>query len=109
MKVLAIGRLRQGADAHQIARRARDEMRALWQLYRDGIVREMYSPGGPGSVLVIEVAAREEAEALLASLPLAAEGIIDFELIELRPFSGLEALFAGQPPAPDRGEEQGKS
>jgi hypothetical protein len=107
MKLLAIGRLRQGADAYQIALRTHDEMRALWQLYRDGIVREMYSPGGPGSVLVIEATARQEAEAILASLPLAADGVIDFELIELRPFSGLEVLFAGQPPAPDRGQGPG--
>ena len=47
MRLLAIGRPRDGADVHQIARYAREEMRALWQLYRDGVVREMYSPGCP--------------------------------------------------------------
>jgi hypothetical protein len=71
-------------------------MRALWQLYRDGVVREMYSPGGPGAVLVLETAARQEAEAALAGLPLAAAGVVGFELIELHPFSALQVLFAGQ-------------
>jgi hypothetical protein len=97
MKLLAIGRLREGADARDIARLARAEMRALWQLYRDGVVREAYSPGGPGAVLLLDTAARHDAEAALSGLPLAAGGVIDFELIELRPFSAFEVLFTDRP------------
>jgi hypothetical protein len=97
MKLLAIGRPHEGADAHQIALCAREEMSALWQLYRDGAVQQMYSPGRPGAVLVLEVATRDQAEAALAGLPLAAGGLIDFELIELRPFSAFEVLFADLP------------
>ena len=97
MKLLAIGRLREGADVREIALRAHDEMRALWQLYRDGVVREMYSPGRPGAVLLLETAARQDAETALAGLPLAAGGVIDFELIQLRPFSAFEVLFADRP------------
>jgi hypothetical protein len=37
-----------------VARHADAEVRALWQLYRDGVVREMYSPAGPGAILVLE-------------------------------------------------------
>jgi hypothetical protein len=43
----------------------------------------------PGAVLVMETANRGEAEAALAALPLAGAGVIDFELIELHPFSAL--------------------
>jgi hypothetical protein len=98
MKLLAIGRPRPGADTGQITRHARGEMFALWRLYRGGVVREMYSPGRPGAVLVMETANRGEAEAALAALPLAARGVIGFELIELHPFSAFEALFAGELP-----------
>jgi hypothetical protein len=98
MKLLAIARPRQGADVGLITRHAPDEMRALWQLYRDGVVREMYSPGRPGTVLVLETEDRAEAEAAVAALPLTAAGVIDFELIELYPFSAFEVLFAGGPP-----------
>ncbi len=94
MKLLAIGRLREGADAREITLRADHELRALWQLYRDGVVREMYWPGRPGAVLLLEAAARQDAEAALAGLPLVAGGVIDFEVIELRPFSAFEVLFA---------------
>jgi hypothetical protein len=104
MKLLAIGRPRAGTDAGQIARRARDEMRALWQLYRDGVVREVYSPGRAGAVLVLETAGRQQAEDTVAGLPLAASGVIDFEVIELLPFGAFEVLFAGQRSSDGRGE-----
>ena len=104
MKLLAIGRLRDRAGAHEIARYAREEMSALWQLYRGGAVREMYSPGRPGAVLVLEAASAPEAEAALAGLPLTAAGLIVFEVIELHPFGAFEVLFAdGQRPVSPAG------
>jgi hypothetical protein len=109
MKWLAIGRLREGAGTREIAVRARAELRALWQLYRDGVVREMYSPGRPGAVLLLETAARQDAEAALAGLPLAAGGVIDFELIELNPFSAFEVLFADRPDFVSPAEGQGST
>jgi hypothetical protein len=105
MKLAAIGRPRGGADAHEMGRYAHQEMAALWQLYRDGVVREMYSPGRPGAVLVLEAAGSHEAEAAVAGLPLAAAGLIVFEVIELHPFSALQVLFAGQqPPVATQGQ-----
>jgi hypothetical protein len=93
--VLAIGRPREGVDATTaIAARAREEMRDLWQLYLDGSVREAYSPGGPGAVFVLEAASVEAARDVLSELPLVADGIIEFELIELRPFTAFELLFS---------------
>jgi hypothetical protein len=94
VKLLAIGRPRGEADVAQIGRYAATEMRALWQLYRGGIVREMCSPGGPGAVLVLEASTKTEAESAVAGLPLAAAGLVDFEVIELHPFGALEVLFA---------------
>lgn len=106
MKLLAIGRPRAGVDPGQdIARHAVAEMRSLWSLYRDGVVREMYSPGGPGAVLVLETRTRDDALAALATLPLVAHQVIEFELIELHPFSALGVLFAGFGPA---GPEPGR-
>lgn len=83
--------------ADQVPARPPRVARALWQLNRDGLVREMYSPGRPGAVLPLETAARQDAEAALAGLPLAAGGVIDFELTELRPFIAFEVLFADRP------------
>jgi hypothetical protein len=94
MKLLAIGRPDDGVGPREIACHAREEVAALWDLYRAGVVREMYSPGGPGAVLVLETPGRAEAEAALATLPLTASGLIIFEVIELKPFTAFEVLFA---------------
>jgi hypothetical protein len=95
MKVLAVGRPRVGIDLRrEIAPHVRKELTALWQLYASGTVREMYSPGGPGSILLLEVDTTDAARETLASLPLVANGIIDFELIELHPFGALDSLFS---------------
>ena len=57
MKLLAIMRPAGGADVREaVTARARAELSVLWALYRDGVVREMHSPGGPGSVLILEAA-----------------------------------------------------
>jgi len=72
---------------------ARQEMRALWDLYRTDVVREMYSPGGVGAILIIEAESLEDAERHLAGLPLVRNQIVSVELIELHPFSALQMLF----------------
>jgi hypothetical protein len=97
VKLLAIGRPPAAADVSQIGRHAAAEMRAPWQLYREGVVREMYSPGRPGAVLVLEASTKTEAETAVAGLPLAAAGLIGFEVIELHPFGAFEVLFGNQP------------
>jgi len=94
MKVLAVGRAREGIDPRvAIPPHALAELSALWSLYAAGTVREMYSPGGPGAVLVLETESVSAAQDALAQLPLVANGIIDFEPIELKPFAAFAALF----------------
>ena len=87
-------RPRDGVDAHRkIAPHAESELRALWELYRGGTVREMYSPGSPGAVLVLEADSVDTAQQLLAQLPLVANEIMTFELIELHSFAAFQMLF----------------
>ncbi len=95
MKLLAIGRPQPGVETRTaIARHAADELGMLWAFYRDGFVREVHSPGGPGAVLILEASSVEAAEERLAALPLVGNDIIEFELIELRPFTAFERLFS---------------
>jgi hypothetical protein len=97
MKLLAILRPRDGIDAQSaVMEHAREELHALWDLYRSGFVREMYSPGGPGAILVLEADSREEAAGRLADLPLLAADIMTLELIQLHPFGAMQMLFADQ-------------
>jgi hypothetical protein len=92
-------RPRDGVDVRaEVARHADAELRALWELYRDGFVREMYSPAGPGAILVVEAESVQEAERRVSQFPLIAAGVMALEVIELRPFAAMEMLFS-RPPA----------
>ena len=95
MKLLAIMRPRPGTDiAESVARHAEAELRKAWELYRAGVVRELYAPAGPGAVLILEATSADEGREALSQLPLLANGIVELELIELRPFTALQTLFA---------------
>lgn len=101
MKLLAVMRPRDGVDAQrECAPHAESELRALWELYRGGTVREMYSPGSPGAVLVLEADSVHTARQALAQLPLVANEIMTLELIELHSFAAFQMLFrnSSQPP-----------
>jgi hypothetical protein len=87
MKVLVLCRPRPGVDRDQIAPHTADEMAALQSLRAAGSLREAYSPGGPGAVLIFD-GERPTVEGAIASLPLMQAGLIDAELIELHAFPG---------------------
>ncbi len=95
MKILAILRPGDGGDlGGAIVARAQEELGVLWNHYREGLVREVYSPGGPGAVLIVEAASRYSAQSALGALPLLADKIMSLELIELHPFAAFEMLFS---------------
>ena len=67
----------------------------MWEQYETDQVREFYlrADHQPGAVLVLECADVMEAERLVAALPIAEAGLLDFELIPLRPYMGFRQLF----------------
>jgi hypothetical protein len=87
-----------GVDVRvEVPRHADAELRALWQLYSDGVVREMYSPGVAGAILILEAGSVQDAERHLARLPLLSSGVMALEVTELRPFGAIEMLFSDSP------------
>jgi hypothetical protein len=67
----------------------------VWQLYSSGTIREAhFRADHRTAVLVLEARDREEAERILAELPLVKNGLIRFELIPLQPYPGWERLFS---------------
>jgi hypothetical protein len=96
MKILVLPRPIAGASTETMQRHADEEVRVIWDLYAQGIVREFYTrTNEPGRVvLVLEVASEETARDALASLPFARLDLIDFDLIPLGSFVGLTRLFA---------------
>ena len=70
----------------------------VWELYQIGYLREFYfRHDQTTAVLVLEYDSVEEAQQVLDTLPLVQEGLITFDMIPLRPYSGFARLFATGP------------
>jgi hypothetical protein len=95
VKVLAIGHPRSGVRWEDIAPYVGEQARTVWEQYETDQVREFYlrADHQPGAVLVLECDDVMEAERLVAALPIAEAGLLDFELIPLRPYMGFRQLF----------------
>ncbi len=85
MKVLAICRPRPGTDTSEMIKHIAKEAKTLEDWRDTAILLEAYSPGGPGAILILEVSDLGKAQSLLARLPLCEAGLIETELIGLRP------------------------
>lgn len=95
MKILVMPKPRAGVPRSDLEQHAAAEIRAVWDLYAQGIVREFYTRAAePGRVvLMVESASEETARQSLSALPFARLELIDFDLIPLAPFVGLTHLF----------------
>jgi hypothetical protein len=85
MRFLVICRPSPGADPREFARRLPDEAAALRLHKATGILLDVWSPGGPGAVLMLEVASAASATDFAAALPLRVAGLVTAEVIELNP------------------------
>jgi muconolactone delta-isomerase len=95
MKVLALGRDVVAQDDPRFAELRPAEARRAWELYQQDILREIYfRADSPNGVLIFEVPDVAAARAAIDSLPLVAAGLIDFDLVPLRPYPGFARLFA---------------
>jgi len=73
------------------------EAHRVWQLHQAGILREIYFRDDQDTaVLVLECPSVAEGRKILASLPLVQAGLIDFEVIPLKPYPGYARLFSPQ-------------
>lgn len=95
MKILAIEKDVPGITVNQFEPFLKAEAARAWELYRSGELREAYFRADRSqAVLIFECAGAEEARQLLATLPLAKEGLIEFEIVPLIPYPGFARLFA---------------
>jgi len=92
--VLVVETAKQGVSPQQIMAIIPAEIRATVQLYLDGKIREWYSRGdGKGVVFLIDAKSEDEARALMETLPLAKEHLMDHEYIPVGPLMPLRALL----------------
>jgi len=95
MKILVLPKAIEGVSREEMLQHAPEEIHAVWELYKQGICREFYSRVDEQGrvVLVLESASADAARDALATLPFVRLHLIDFDVIPLAPFAGLERMF----------------
>ncbi len=97
MKILAMEKEIEGIKPEQFTPHLKAEAAQLWKLVQDGLIRETYfRTDRTEAVLILECADPSEAQRVLQSLPLVKEGLIFFEVIPLKPYSGFARLFENE-------------
>ncbi|HEV2173631.1 MAG TPA: hypothetical protein VGR71_08690 [Nitrospira sp.] len=85
---------REGVTFEQVMDVIPAEIRATVTLYLDGKIREWYSWGdGKGVVFLIDAKSEDEARAIVESLPLAKEKLMNTQYIPVEPLMPLRALI----------------
>ena len=93
-EVLVIQTPRQGVTAAQVMAVIPAEIRATVKLYLDGKIRQWYSRGdGKGVIFVVDAKTEDEARAIMETLPLAKEHLMDHQYIPVGPLMPLRALI----------------
>ena len=94
MKILALEKEVPNITSEQFAPHLKAEAARVWELYKSGQLREIYFRGDRDeAVLILECTDVEAANSILNTLPLVKEGLIEFEVIPLAPYPGIERLF----------------
>jgi len=93
-EVLVIETPKQGVTPQQIMAVIPEEIRATVKLYLDGKIRQWYSRGdGKGVVFLVDAKTEDEARAIIETLPLAKEHLMDHQYIPVGPLMPLRALM----------------
>ena len=92
--VIVIQTAKQGVTPQQVMAVMPSEVRATMKLYLDGKIRQWYSRGdGKGVVFLVDAKTEDEARAIMETLPLAKEQLMDHEYVPVGPLMPLRALM----------------
>ena len=95
-EVIVIETPKQGVTPQQVMAIIPEEIKATVKLYLDGKIRQWYSRGdGKGVVFVVDAKTEDEARAIMETLPLAKEHLMDHQYIPVGPLMPLRALNPG--------------
>lgn len=94
MQFVAILRVSPHASEEQQATLRAPEAAEVWKLMQEDVLRSIHFIPGPGALLHLEAKDDAEARAHINGMPMVRAGIVSVELLPLKPFSGLEVLFA---------------
>jgi hypothetical protein len=95
--IFALITAKAGVTRDQVMAIMPTEIRATVQLYLEGKIREWYTrEDGRGGVFLLNTANVAEAKAIMESLPLAKEKLLDHEYVAVGPLLPLRLLLGSQ-------------
>jgi len=93
MKILLIEKEVPGIQPGEFKTYLEDEARHVWNLYKSGVIREIYFTGEHNAVIIMEADSKEKASEIIKSFPLVKNGLITFDICELNNYDGFERLM----------------
>jgi hypothetical protein len=100
MQILAILRLKEEVTPDKMGPHLDAEVKHTLEAYLDGNIRNFWFRGDhPGVVFMLESTDEDEARRVLAELPLAVAGLVNIEVIPLKPLQPLGRLIGREMPS----------
>jgi len=93
MKILAIEKELKTVDWENETQTLIEEAKSAYEMMLSGNLREIYFTENKNAILILECEDKIVAKQLLDELPLVEKGIIDFEIVELLPYTGFSRLM----------------
>lgn len=93
MKWLAIEKECGSADWSKAGGLLEAEAHKVYQYYLAGYFRELYFNEEHNAVIILECESREQVDGLLNTLPLVKNGLIKFEIMQLKPYTGFDRIL----------------
>ncbi len=95
MQFLVIARVVEGTPMEKVLPLVKAEAAKVWEYQAADLVRSIhYLADMSGAVLMFEAASLEAIEDAVAKLPMVEAGVLKPEISPLKPYTGLEELFA---------------
>ncbi len=94
MQFLVLARVAEGVSIEQALPHVKGEAAAGWENYSAEIVWIYYIADMSGAVLMCEDPNLEAMQDITAQFSMAKAGVLKFEILPLKPYNGLESLFA---------------
>jgi hypothetical protein len=95
MKILVTLQTTEGTKPEDLRTYLVEENKAVWELYKTDVIREMYFRGdGQGAIFVVESANEDVTKEIFLQLPMVRDGLLKAEFILLKPFTQIEFAFA---------------
>lgn len=94
MQFLVVARINEGISLDKVKPYIKPEAEKVWEYYAANTLRLIhYIADMSGTVMMLEADSLEAVRETIAKFPMAENDLLNFQILPLKPYTGLEALF----------------